>query len=316
MARARVYTACVDCLKDPRLYERAREILPPQRRESADRMKVESGKRLSAGAGLLLMGALADYICARQCGDCALPDHKSVQPGCEGNRYSDCCSDINHGIDSDPASGFDPDFGVNVGGDHGFDSEISFGAGVDFGSLRFELGEQGKPYLPDYPGVHFNLSHSGSRVMCIVAPGEAGCDVEVVQSRHVDYVIRCLTESEQRLARASIVDFFRIWTLKESILKLSGKGLLIPLNSFEVTLDPPGMQQSFIPGVVRLKEYDLCRREQDDVFRREQDDVSRQGQDDVRGQEQYCCSCAVGEGVELPEEMIQVDLRQVLATFA
>ena len=144
--------------------------------------------------------------------------------------------------------------------------------------------------------------------MCIVAPGEASCDVEVVQSRHVDYVIRCLTESEQRLARASIVDFFRIWTLKESILKLSGKGLLIPLNSFEVTLDPPGMQQSFIPGVVRLKEYDLFRREQDDVFRREQDDV--------RGQEQYCCSCAVGEGVELPEEMIQVDLRQVLATFA
>ena len=51
MARARVYTACVDCLKDPRLYERAREILPPQRRESADRMKVESGKRLSAGGG-------------------------------------------------------------------------------------------------------------------------------------------------------------------------------------------------------------------------------------------------------------------------
>ena len=60
MIHTRIYTASVDCLKDPVLYRRALSLLPEQRRESAERMKIGSGKWLSAGAGLLLMAALAD----------------------------------------------------------------------------------------------------------------------------------------------------------------------------------------------------------------------------------------------------------------
>ena len=254
MTETKIYTATVDCLADPALYRRTLSLLPPQRRESADRMKIESGKRLSAGAGLLLMTALADRMTA------------------------------------------------------------SF---RELGSLRFTLGENGKPYLTDYPQVHFNLSHSGNRVMCIVSSLECGCDVEMVEYRqkNIDMVIRCLAESEQRLAAVSAVSFYRIWTLKESILKLSGKGILIPLRSFEVSLDPPAVKQDFIDGPVVLKEYGT---DHDDHARTagqepaSDDDHERTAGDrPAPDDDRYCFACALA-GSEPPEKMTEVDLKKVL----
>ncbi|MDE5932051.1 MAG: hypothetical protein K2H40_06150, partial [Lachnospiraceae bacterium] len=37
-------------------------------------------------------------------------------------------------------------------------------------------GENGKPRLPQYPHIHFSLSHSGSRAMAVFADVETGCD--------------------------------------------------------------------------------------------------------------------------------------------
>ena len=257
MIPARVYTASVDCLKDPALYQKALALLPAQRRESAERMKIESGKRLSAGAGLLLMAALADALA---------DDGNSGKPS--------------GGMISLP--GAEPADGERVSG-----REFRYREVRSFSSLRFGQGEHGKPYLPDYPQVHFNLSHSGNRVMCVVSAHACGCDVERIDRRQkqIDMVIRCLAESEQRLAAASAVHFYRIWTLKESILKLSGEGIVIPLNSFEVSLDPPAVRQDFFPGPVLLKEYDTF-------------------------QNEYCCSAALAGG-KLPEEMTEVDLGRV-----
>ncbi len=230
----RIYTACVDCLKDPALYQRTLEILPPTRRASADRMKVESGKRLSAGAGLLLMAALADY------------QTKDLQ------------------------------------------------AYADFRDIRVEIGEQGKPYLPDHPKVHFNLSHSGNRVICAVGPVEVGCDVETVKESHIKTVIRCFAESEQIVAARSAENFFRLWTLKESIVKLSGKGLLIPLKSFEVSLDPLSVRQDFLPEPVILREYEIPDTDTD-----------------MDTENHYCASCAAA-GAGLPPDMIPVELDRLL----
>ena len=240
MIPARVYTASVDCLKDPALYQKTLMLLPAQRRESAERMKVESGKRLSAGAGLLLMAALADVLTDA-------PAEASLSD--QGFQYHDIQA---------------------------------------FSALRFGQGEHGKPYLPDYPQVHFNLSHSGNRVMCAVSAHACGCDVEQIshKKKQIDMVIRCLAESEQRLAAVSAVHFYRIWTLKESILKLSGEGIVIPLNSFEVSLDPPAVRQDFFPEPILLKEYDTL-------------------------QDEYCCALALSGG-ELPETMTEVDLGKVL----
>lgn len=45
---------------------------------------------------------------------------------------------------------------------------------------RFAYGENGKPFLADFPGVHFNLSHCARAVLCAVADVPVGCDVEEV----------------------------------------------------------------------------------------------------------------------------------------
>lgn len=274
LSETKVYTASVDCLADPDLYQKTLALLPAQRRESAQRMKVESGKRLSAGAGLLLMAALADWMSQPQ---------RTDQQEAFLQRMDAQKADL-------PKAGFqeetiqrtdtqEPDYagrGLNL-------QKLP-----ELKTVTFAKGEHGKPYLPDCPQVHFNLSHSGNRVMCVVSSLPCGCDVERVERRqkNIEMVIRCLAESEQRLAAVSAVSFCRIWTLKESILKLSGKGISIPLNSFEVSLEPLAVKQDFMDGPVVLKEYNDYR-------------------------EDYCCACALA-GTTPPEKMTEVDLREIL----
>ena len=288
MRQARVYTASVDCLKDPQLYQRALSLLPPERKADADRMKIESGKCLSAGAGLLLMAALSDYLGREDAA--AVKEKPPAEAGAAGEKPS-AEAEVDGENPCAEAAGEKPcaeAAGEKPSAEAAADEVVPYLEKVrEYSSLRIGIGEHGKPYLQDYPEVHFNLSHAGNRVMCVVSPEPAGCDIEGVESReHVESVIRCLAESEQEAARASCVDFFRIWTLKESILKLSGKGLLIRLNAFAVSLDPLSVQQDFIPEKVWMKEYEDFR-------------------------PSYCCSAAL-TGVRPPEQMIRVDLEAVL----
>ena len=112
--------------------------------------------------------------------------------------------------------------------------------------LSYTYGENGKPFLSGLPGLHFNLSHSGERVMCAVSGGEVGCDIE--QMRDVDLKIarRYFFHGEyERIAAAATEAeradlFFRYWTLKESFLKATGRGLSLPLDAFQIVLPPRG----------------------------------------------------------------------------
>lgn len=95
----------------------------------------------------------------------------------------------------------------------------------------------GKPYLAHYPGVHFNLSHSGSWGACALSEAPVGVDVELVRPLRQNVAGRFFTPTEQAfLARQSEPEraFFRLWTRKESFIKALGKGLTLPLNSFSV----------------------------------------------------------------------------------
>ena len=50
--------------------------------------------------------------------------------------------------------------------------------GVD--NLRYEISyhSSGKPYLTDYPNIHFNLSHSAGYILCSLSDREVGCDIQ------------------------------------------------------------------------------------------------------------------------------------------
>ena len=104
-----------------------------------------------------------------------------------------------------------------------------------------ELVKNNKPVLRG-SDIHFNLSHSGTRVMCSVSDDDVGCDVEKIAPIYLDIARRFVFGSEyERIASANDEDrydlFYRFWTLKESFMKVTGLGFELPLDSFRISLD-------------------------------------------------------------------------------
>lgn len=132
----------------------------------------------------------------------------------------------------------------------GNDKRLSLGAGLllhycltEWGieSYSAVYGKQGKPFLTDVRFADgrdagdftlcFNLSHSGSRVMCAVSTDSVGCDVELIRDFSPKVAKRFLEpsayndlmsigNSDERNA-----EFFRLWTRREALAKACGLGL-------------------------------------------------------------------------------------------
>lgn len=122
--------------------------------------------------------------------------------------------------------------------------------GLDAHTTRVSTTKQGKPYLPDIPGIHFSLSHSGSMAMCAIADSPVGCDIQELSSvRHSERIAqRFFTSAEYaRITTAAdrTREFVRLWTLKESYVKYLGTGIAgCPLDSFELVGEPPAPAQT------------------------------------------------------------------------
>ena len=78
--------------------------------------------------------------------------------------------------------------------------------------------ENGKPYFPERPDIHFSLSHSGEYVMCAVSDSPVGADIQKNQKISEKMQKRVFTENELECASA-----LSLWCLKESFIKLKGK---------------------------------------------------------------------------------------------
>ncbi|MFO7325869.1 MAG: 4'-phosphopantetheinyl transferase superfamily protein [Pseudomonadota bacterium] len=121
--------------------------------------------------------------------------------------------------------------------------------GVDPARLAFRSAEHGKPELAGdagRSGVQFNLSHSGAWAVIGWAMGRAiGVDIEVWRpmSDEEALVRRYFSAAENAAWEAlppaeRSAAFFRCWTRKEAYIKAVGRGLGLPLDSFDVSLDP------------------------------------------------------------------------------
>ena len=122
--------------------------------------------------------------------------------------------------------------------------EICRVTGLGNERLEFSVNRHGKPYLPetaeDGPGIHFNISHAGHYVACVIDDGPVGIDIEVIDKAGVKTAERLkiaerffspgekayITENRQNYR------FYEIWTKKESRIKWEGKGLSKDLRSF------------------------------------------------------------------------------------
>ena len=97
-------------------------------------------------------------------------------------------------------------------------------------------GEDGQWILKD-SDVYFSFSHSGDIVLTVASLFPIGCDVELIKETKLEVAERFFLPSEvQNIKSSSHPDmvFLSYWTIKESYLKLIGKGLLSPLSSIEV----------------------------------------------------------------------------------
>lgn len=92
---------------------------------------------------------------------------------------------------------------------------------------------------PGAQRVHFNLSHSGDLVICAVGEKAVGCDIEKITEEPEGVAEHFFHPSEaaylgtfQGQARTEM--FYRLWTWKESYVKMTGEGMQLPLQDFEV----------------------------------------------------------------------------------
>lgn len=106
-----------------------------------------------------------------------------------------------------------------------------------FGEKAFNIKVDsfGKPYLPN-ENIYFNISHSGNYVVLVSDDNEIGIDIEEIREIPEGVANRCFTTDEINYLNAnySEVNFYKIWTAKESILKAIGKGFSVNPNSFSV----------------------------------------------------------------------------------
>jgi len=116
-------------------------------------------------------------------------------------------------------------------------------------AVEFVETEYGKPRLAAMHGateVEFNLSHSGSLALYAFTYGRAvGVDVELI--REVpdadDLAERFFSPTETASLRALPFDqrslaFLACWTRKEAFIKALGLGFSLPLDAFDVTIEP------------------------------------------------------------------------------
>ncbi len=91
------------------------------------------------------------------------------------------------------------------------------------------FGPHGKPFLRDYPHIHFNLSHCSRAALCVVGDAPVGCDVETVTTPlDRDLLDHCFNPREREAILAAErpeVAFCTLWTRKEAFLKWTGEGL-------------------------------------------------------------------------------------------
>lgn len=127
---------------------------------------------------------------------------------------------------------------------------------VDYSKIEIDFIENGKPVLKNWrkalnnddasiknseKELYFNLSHSGKMAMCVIADLEVGCDIQKISDKEIvlDIAERFFHPMEIQMIKDAKEDnkkqlFYRIWTLKESFMKATGKGFEKPLKDFRI----------------------------------------------------------------------------------
>ena len=84
--------------------------------------------------------------------------------------------------------------------------------------------ENGKPVIIGHEDIHFNMSHCKYAVACAVSNEPVGIDVERIQEKVNDDLAKYVL-SDDELKDITPLKFTRLWTMKEAVVKLTGRGI-------------------------------------------------------------------------------------------
>ncbi|MCD7900425.1 MAG: 4'-phosphopantetheinyl transferase superfamily protein [Bacteroides sp.] len=105
------------------------------------------------------------------------------------------------------------------------------------------FNKYGKPYIERMKG-NFNISHSGNIVACGYSTTEVGIDIEEINPFDLDEFERVFNQKECNLLElGSTTDFYRIWTQKEALMKVTGKGFY--LDPLEIDIGENLIEERF-----------------------------------------------------------------------
>lgn len=123
------------------------------------------------------------------------------------------------------------------------DRKRSLGAGIIIEQILKENGlsedhlkysENGKPVADN---LFFNVSHAGDYVVGVSSDCDVGCDIEKIIDAPIEIAEHYFNQSEIEYIKSESDKnkaFFTLWTLKESYMKMTGMGMSLPLDSFEI----------------------------------------------------------------------------------
>lgn len=111
--------------------------------------------------------------------------------------------------------------------------------GMSYEDIAFEVSPLGKPFLKNYPGLEFNISHTKNAVAAALSGAPVGVDIEKVRDIDVGIAKKVFSDNEKAFLNSEKEDqnrrFFDIWTKKEAYIKHDGRGLSNDLRNIDVT---------------------------------------------------------------------------------
>ena len=112
----------------------------------------------------------------------------------------------------------------------------------------------GRPYIVGRKDLDFNISHSGNMVVCALCKGgRVGVDVEPVKisvsaERQARFAERFFSKGERNIVLKDPMQFSRVWTAKEAVIKRLGVGLAVKLS---------GIDTCDLPADVKIERFEI-----------------------------------------------------------
>ncbi len=95
--------------------------------------------------------------------------------------------------------------------------------------VAIDYHPEGQPFLPDFPSLSLSTSHSDGWSALALAEGRAiGLDIERIRPLDWQPMVNMICDKAEHMkflsSQPGLPEFFRLWTIKEAVLKATGQG--------------------------------------------------------------------------------------------